>query len=57
MRKSAQTTDGHLLMLARANGARLVTLDQFIPDAELIPNTADLSRAHLDLAMHCRCGA
>jgi predicted nucleic acid-binding protein len=35
--KSAkQTTDGHLLQLARAHGAVLATLDQKIPGAYLI---------------------
>ena len=33
----AQTTDGHLLQLAIANGAVLVTLDEGIPGAFLIP--------------------
>jgi predicted nucleic acid-binding protein len=55
--KSAQTTDGHLVMVAKANGARLVTLDRFIPDAEFIPNATAVSGAPLNLAMHCRCGA
>jgi len=32
-----QTTDGHLLELARANGAVLATLDERIPGAFLIP--------------------
>jgi uncharacterized protein len=32
-----QTTDGHLVELARANGATLATLDEKIPDAYLIP--------------------
>jgi toxin-antitoxin system PIN domain toxin len=32
-----QTTDGHLLELARANGAELVTLDAGIPGATRIP--------------------
>ena len=54
--KSAQTTDGHLLMLARTNGARLATLDQSIAGAELISETADRGPAPLDLAMKCRCG-
>lgn len=31
-----QITDGHLLALARANGAMLATLDEKIPDAYLI---------------------
>ncbi len=34
----AQTTDGHLLQLARAHGATLVTLDQGIPGAFVIPD-------------------
>ena len=33
----AQTTDGHLLQLARAHGATLVTLDRRIPGALMIP--------------------
>ena len=53
--KSAHTTDGHLLMLAKLNGARLVTLDQFIPDAEIIHNSADMRGPPLDLTMHCGC--
>jgi predicted nucleic acid-binding protein len=32
-----QTTDGHLVQLAAAHGAVLVTLDQKIPGAYLIP--------------------
>ncbi len=32
-----QTTDGHLVELAKANGAVLATLDQGIPEAYLIP--------------------
>jgi len=32
-----QTTDGHLLQLASANGAVLATLDERIPGAFLIP--------------------
>ena len=32
-----QTTDGHLVELARANGAVLATLDEGIPGAFLIP--------------------
>lgn len=55
--KPAQTTDGHLSMLAKANGARLATLDQFIPDTELIPNSVDMGRSPLNLATHCRCSA
>jgi uncharacterized protein len=33
----AQTTDGHLVQLASANGAVLATLDEGIPGAYLIP--------------------
>jgi len=33
----AQTTDGHLVQLANANGAVLATLDEGIPGAFLIP--------------------
>jgi uncharacterized protein len=33
-----QTTDGHLAALARANGARLATLDGKIPGSFLIPS-------------------
>jgi predicted nucleic acid-binding protein len=35
--RSKQVTDGHLLELAHAHGARLVTLDEGIPGALLIP--------------------
>ena len=37
VRNPAQTTDGHLLQLAKSNGAILVTLDKGIPGAYLIP--------------------
>jgi predicted nucleic acid-binding protein len=37
VRKSAQTTDGYLLALAKSHGGHLATLDRFIPDAVLIP--------------------
>ena len=33
----AATTDGHLWALARSHSARLVTLDEGIPDAYLVP--------------------
>lgn len=33
-----QTTDGHLVQLAKANGAALATLDENIPGAYLIPS-------------------
>jgi uncharacterized protein len=44
VQKSAQTTDGYLLALAKSHGGQLVTLDRFIPDALLIPeeNTGPL---------------
>jgi hypothetical protein len=35
-----QTTDGHLMKLADANGAVLATLDERIPGAYLIPHGA-----------------
>lgn len=38
VRTGRQTTDGHLLGLAEAHGARLATLDQGIPGAFLIPS-------------------
>lgn len=34
-----QTTDGHLIQLARANGAVLATLDERIPGAYVIPHS------------------
>ena len=37
VKSPAQTTDGHLLQLASANGAALATLDEGIPGAFLIP--------------------
>jgi predicted nucleic acid-binding protein len=37
VRKSAQTTDGYLLELAKSEGGYLATLDRFIPGALLIP--------------------
>lgn len=37
VKSSKQTTDGHLLQLAAANGAQLATLDKEIPNAFLIP--------------------
>lgn len=53
--KGAQTTDGHLLVLARASGARFATLDQSIPGADLIPNAPGIRGEPLNLAMQCRC--
>jgi toxin-antitoxin system PIN domain toxin len=41
--KSKQTTDGHLVELALAHGARLATLDAGIPSAVLIPEWPVLS--------------
>ena len=56
--KSAQTTDGHLLVLAKLSGARLATLDQFIPDAAFVPSAIpDVPYAPLKPAQQCRCGA
>ena len=37
VKTAKQTTDGHLVQLARANGAVLATLDRGIPQAFLIP--------------------
>ncbi len=37
VKSPAQTTDGHLVQLASANGAILATLDEGIPGAFLIP--------------------
>jgi hypothetical protein len=37
VKSPAQTTDGHLLQLASANGAVLATLDEGIPGAFVIP--------------------
>ena len=37
VKKGKQVTDGHLLELAKANGAALATLDPGIPGAVLIP--------------------
>ncbi len=37
VKSPAQTTDGHLVQLASANGAVLATLDEGIPGAFLIP--------------------
>lgn len=36
VRKTSELTDGHLLELARANGAQLATLDGSIPDAIVV---------------------
>ncbi len=37
VKTARQTTDGHLLVLARAHGADLVTLDRGIPGARVLP--------------------
>jgi predicted nucleic acid-binding protein len=37
-RQASRTTDAHLLQLANAHGAKLVTLDTGIPDAFLVPS-------------------
>jgi predicted nucleic acid-binding protein len=37
VKSASQTTDGHLLQLAKANRATLATLDRKIPGAFLIP--------------------
>ena len=37
VKSPAQTTDGHLVQLANANGAVLATLDEGVPGAFLIP--------------------
>ncbi|HEY1254067.1 MAG TPA: hypothetical protein VGF01_04745 [Terracidiphilus sp.] len=39
VRNSKQTTDGHLVQLAKAHDAVLATLDAAIPGAYLIPGT------------------
>jgi|SRR5579859_755393 len=39
VRAAKQVTDGHLLQLAKANGAILATLDRNIPGAFLIPES------------------
>jgi|SRR5208283_3945191 len=44
VRLPKQTTDGHLLQLASANGAVLATLDERIPGAYLIPETLNNER-------------
>lgn len=40
VKTSKQTTDGHLLELAKSNGAIFATLDERIPGAYLIPHTS-----------------
>ena len=37
VKRSRQTTDGHLAQLAKANGALLATLDEAIPNSFSIP--------------------
>jgi uncharacterized protein len=41
VRKSAQTTDGHLLQVAASHGLILATLDRGIRGAEIIPETPE----------------
>jgi hypothetical protein len=55
--RSDQTTDGHLLALAKTSGTRLVTLDRGIRGAELIAIPHEANSPPPALAMHCRCGA
>lgn len=43
VKMGGQITDGHLLELAEAHGAKLATLDQGIPGAFLIPLAAAIS--------------
>ncbi len=38
VKTAKQTTDGHLLELANANGCKLATFDENIPGAFVIPN-------------------
>jgi predicted nucleic acid-binding protein len=52
--KGPPTTDGHLVMLARANGAQLATLDPSIVGAELISQSDPVGPAALDVAMQSR---
>jgi toxin-antitoxin system PIN domain toxin len=52
VRKSAQTTDGYLLALAKSHGAHLATLDRFIPDAVLIPEETAAPLMVRDEAVH-----
>jgi len=52
VRKSAQTTDGYLLALARSRGGHLATLDRFIPGAVFIPDDAPEPLMVREAAMH-----
>jgi len=52
VRKSAQTTDGYLLALARFHDGYLATLDRFIPDAVLIPEETNGPLMVRDEAAH-----
>ena len=52
VRKSAQTTDGYLLALAKSHGGHLATLDRFIPDAVLIPEDTAAPLMVRDAAVH-----
>ena len=44
VRTPKQTTDGHLVDLAKANGAVLATLDRQIPGAFVIPQSRHLAK-------------
>ena len=52
VRKSAQTTDGYLLALARSHGAYLATLDRFIPGAVFIPDETSEPLTVREASMH-----
>jgi len=52
LRKSAQTTDGYLLALAKSHGGHLATLDRFIPDAVFIPEETAAPLMVRDEAVH-----
>ena len=52
VRKSAQTTDGYLLALAKSHGGYLATLDRFIPGAVFIQNETPEPLMVREAAMH-----
>ena len=52
VRKSAQTTDGYLLALAKSRGGYLATLDRFIPGAVFIPEATPEPLLVREAAMH-----
>lgn len=54
VRKSAQTTDGHLVVLASEHEAQLVTLDRGIPGAYLIPEFQSIVRDSAPRAFYGR---